>query len=93
MKLIMAIFLEIADIIKKELGAGSPVMHKPPMRDDPRRRKPDISVAKAFLGWVPKVPLQQGLEKSISYFKDELDCVGKNDGTKCRNNYIENISA
>ena len=37
--------------------------------DDPKRRKPDITLAKELLGWVPKVPLQEGLSKTIEYFR------------------------
>ena len=40
--------------------------------DDPKRRKPDITLAKELLGWEPKVPLQEGLAKTIAYFKEML---------------------
>ena len=38
-------------------------------KDDPKRRKPDITLAKELLGWEPKVPLQEGLAKTIAYFR------------------------
>ena len=83
---------ELADIVNAELGAGVPVSYKPPVKDDPKRRRPDISVAKTFLGWMPKVPLREGLKKTILYFNEELECVGKNSEFKCLNhNYIENM--
>lgn len=86
------VFSELADILNTELDAGVPVIHKPPLKDDPQRRRPDISVAKALLGWMPKVPLKEGLKNTISYFNEELECVGKNSVFKCLNkNYIENI--
>ena len=37
--------------------------------DDPKRRKPDITLAKELLGWEPKVPLREGLAKTIAYFR------------------------
>jgi len=40
--------------------------------DDPLRRCPDISLAKKKLGWEPRVKLEEGLEKTISHFKDKL---------------------
>jgi nucleoside-diphosphate-sugar epimerase len=39
-------------------------------QDDPKQRKPDITKAKKLLGWEPKIQLREGLEKSISYFKE-----------------------
>lgn len=48
----------------------SQFVYRPIPSDDPKRRKPDITLAKEFLGWEPKVPLQEGLAKTIKYFKD-----------------------
>ena len=47
----------------------SKLIYKPLPSDDPKRRKPDITLAKELLGWVPKVPLQEGLSKTIEYFR------------------------
>ena len=47
----------------------SKIVYKPLPSDDPKRRKPDITLAKALLGWEPKVPLKEGLAKTIEYFK------------------------
>jgi len=47
----------------------SKLIYKPIPSDDPKRRKPDITLAKELLGWAPKVPLQEGLAKTIAYFK------------------------
>lgn len=43
------------------------------VEDDPQRRKPDITRAKTFLNWEPRVPLKDGLQKTIEYFRKELD--------------------
>ena len=47
----------------------SQLVYRPIPSDDPKRRKPDITLAKELLGWEPKVPLQEGLAKTIQYFK------------------------
>jgi UDP-glucuronate decarboxylase len=49
-------------------GSASRVVHKPLPQDDPRQRRPDISSAKAELGWNPRTPLKEGLTKTIAYF-------------------------
>jgi len=50
-------------------GAKQEIVHMPLPKDDPARRRPDINKAKALLGWEPKVPLREGLEKSLDYFQ------------------------
>ena len=40
--------------------------------DDPKQRQPDITLAKKYLKWEPKVPLEQGIEKTIEYFRAEV---------------------
>jgi UDP-glucuronate decarboxylase len=47
----------------------SKLVYGPMPKDDPKRRKPDITLAKELLGWEPKVPLQEGLAKTIAYFR------------------------
>ena len=47
----------------------SKLIYKPLPSDDPKKRKPDIALAKALLGWDPKVPLAEGLFKTIEYFR------------------------
>jgi len=49
-------------------SSKSKIVFAPLPKDDPRRRKPDITLAKALLGWEPKVPLREGLAKTIAYF-------------------------
>ncbi|HYG47191.1 MAG TPA: UDP-glucuronic acid decarboxylase family protein [Allosphingosinicella sp.] len=66
--------LNVMDLVERVLrltGSTSAVVHRPLPVDDPRRRKPDISRAKALLGWEPKVPLEQGLEATAAWFAEE----------------------
>jgi len=63
--------LELADLILKMTGSRSSVQFRPLPQDDPKQRRPDISVARKVLGWAPIVQLEQGLEKTIAYFKKE----------------------
>ena len=53
-------------------GSASRVVHKPLPQDDPRQRRPDISSAKAVLGWNPRTPLAEGLKRTIAYFEGLL---------------------
>jgi UDP-glucuronate decarboxylase len=64
--------LELAETIVRLTKSKSRVEFKPSPMDDPRRRQPDISLAKAKLGWEPAVQLQEGLEKTIAYFREIL---------------------
>ena len=51
------------------LPEAKKLVYKPLPGDDPKKRKPDITLAKALLGWEPKVPLAEGLAKTIAYFR------------------------
>lgn len=62
--------LEIANTIKKLTGSSSDLVFEELPEDDPKSRKPDISKAENLLGWKPKVNLQDGLKKTIEYFKN-----------------------
>jgi len=53
-------------------GSRSRLVHRPRPQDDPRQRRPDISNAKAVLGWSPRIPLAEGLKKTITYFEGLL---------------------
>lgn len=53
-------------------GTKSEIEHVSPVEDDPQKRRPDITRAKKELGWEPVVPLRVGLEKTIAYFRKEL---------------------
>lgn len=60
---------EIATIVKELVGSDSNIVHEVLPEDDPLQRKPDIEKAKKLLGWEPKVTLEDGLKKTIEYFK------------------------
>ena len=61
---------ELAEETLRQLPESkSKIVFKPLPEDDPKRRKPDITLAKALLGWEPKVPLKVGLAKTIEYFR------------------------
>jgi UDP-glucuronate decarboxylase len=64
--------LEIANKILLITESRSKIVFKPLPPDDPERRCPDITLAKKILNWTPKVSLDEGLEKTIGYFKDKL---------------------
>lgn len=63
---------KFARIIKNLVGATSKIIELAAVEDDPQRRRPDISRAKKYLNWEPKVPLAEGLKKTIVYFAKEL---------------------
>jgi UDP-glucuronate decarboxylase len=65
--------LELAEKIIALSKSKSTIIYKPLPQDDPVRRKPDISFARAALNWEPKVPLEEGLLQTIAYFKSALD--------------------
>jgi UDP-glucuronate decarboxylase len=60
---------ELAEKIIALTGTSSRIVMKPLPADDPRQRKPDISLARKTLLWEPKVMLEQGLKKTIDYFR------------------------
>jgi UDP-glucuronate decarboxylase len=61
--------LELAELVLNLTKSKSRIVNQPLPQDDPRQRKPDIGLAKAALGWEPKVNLEEGLRETISYFK------------------------
>lgn len=63
---------ELARMVIAQTHSSSPLVNEPLPVDDPTRRRPDISKAKAELGWEPKVPAEQGLALTIDYFRDKL---------------------
>jgi len=64
--------IELAEQVKELTNSKSEIIYEPLPEDDPRQRQPDITLAKNKLGWEPKVPLREGLEKTIAYFSDLL---------------------
>jgi dTDP-glucose 4,6-dehydratase len=61
--------LEFAERILAATGSASGIVHRPLPQDDPKTRRPDISVAQRVLGWEPRVPLDEGLAATIDYFR------------------------
>jgi UDP-glucuronate decarboxylase len=64
--------LELAEIVIELTGSKSKLTRRPLPQDDPRIRKPDITQARAKLGWEPKTPLRDGLRMTIDYFEAKL---------------------
>lgn len=64
---------QLAEKVVKLVGSDSKIIYKPLPSDDPKRRKPDISLAKSMLdNWEPKIQLDEGLKHIIEYFKDRI---------------------
>ena len=64
--------LELAEKVLQLTGSRSKLVFQPLPQDDPRQRKPDITLAQQHLGWKPGVPLDEGLGKTIAYFRQAL---------------------
>ncbi len=61
--------LQLARLVLEFVGSTAPVVFEPLPGDDPRRRKPDISLARRLLDWTPTVPLHEGLEATVAYYR------------------------
>lgn len=64
--------LELARLVLQKVGGPSKIVHQALPADDPRQRQPDIALARKVLAWEPTVPLEEGLEKTIEYFRGEV---------------------
>jgi UDP-glucuronate decarboxylase len=64
--------MELARQVAVLCGTSPPIIFQPLPADDPARRRPDISQAKALLGWEPRVGLEEGLRETIAYFREQL---------------------
>ncbi|MDD2943588.1 MAG: SDR family oxidoreductase [bacterium] len=64
---------ELGSRVLEMTSSSSKFSFKPLPQDDPTRRKPDITLAERFLGWTPKVPLDEGLKRTVADFKKRLD--------------------
>ena len=71
--------LELAHLVQELTGTMTRIVFEPLPTDDPRQRRPDIGLARAELGWEPRVPLADGLERTIGHFRREL---GVSDGAR-----------
>ena len=63
---------ELAEEVLRQTGSRSQLMVHPLPSDDPKQRRPDIAKARSLLGWEPKIPLAEGLAKTIAYFRQSL---------------------
>ncbi len=64
--------LELAEQVLKLTKSRSKIVHQPLPADDPKQRRPDITLAKKYLKWEPTVPLAEGLKKTIAYFRAKV---------------------
>jgi len=64
---------ELAETVRDMIGSSSPIEHRPLPQDDPRRRRPDIALAKHYLGWEPRTALADGLKPTVAYFRTLID--------------------
>lgn len=65
--------LQLAEAIQAAVNPDADIQFKPLPQDDPKRRQPDITRAKEWLGWMPSVPLEDGLSKTIADFRERLN--------------------
>jgi dTDP-glucose 4,6-dehydratase len=68
--------LELARMVRRLTGAAVPIVHGPLPVDDPRLRRPDITLASRLLGWAPRVPVEEGLRRTIAWFRQVLAAGG-----------------
>jgi len=64
--------LQLAELTLKLVGGKSKIVHKPLPADDPKQRQPDITLARQLLKWEPKVSLEEGLKRTIAYFRTKV---------------------
>ncbi len=64
--------LQLAKLVLEIVGGPSKIVHLPLPSDDPKQRRPDISLAKKYLNWEPTVPLAEGLQRTVEYFRKEI---------------------
>ena len=61
--------LQFAEAVREVVGGGGRILHRPLPKDDPQRRRPDITRAQELLGWEPRTSLTDGLRQTIAYFR------------------------
>jgi UDP-glucuronate decarboxylase len=64
--------LQLAELTLKLVGGKSKIVHKPLPADDPKQRRPDITLARKVIKWEPTIPLEDGLKRTIAYFKTRV---------------------
>ena len=65
--------LELARLIKRLAGSRSEIVFRPLPQDDPRQRRPDTTRARTILGWQPQMPMEDGLRRTLEYFRAALE--------------------
>jgi dTDP-glucose 4,6-dehydratase len=65
--------MELAQKVLKQTGSLSPIEHQPLPKDDPKVRRPDITLARRELGWEPAINLDEGLRRTIPYFRERVE--------------------
>jgi nucleoside-diphosphate-sugar epimerase len=68
--------LEFARMIRDLAGSPSEIVFEPLPEDDPQRRRPDIGKARAMLGWHPRIGVEEGLRRTMEWFRKELEAPG-----------------
>ena len=68
---------ELAEEVTEIVGGSARVVYRPLPQDDPTQRQPDITRARAWLGWEPVVPLAAGLERTVAYFRERVERPGR----------------
>jgi dTDP-glucose 4,6-dehydratase len=66
--------LELADWVRKAVGASCTIVFKPLPEDDPLVRRPDITRAREELGWEPKTSFEDGMRATITWFRERIEC-------------------
>jgi dTDP-glucose 4,6-dehydratase len=64
--------LQFAELVRRLTGSRSSLVHNPLPVDDPKQRRPDITLAKKLLEWEPQIDLENGLQRTIEYFRDKV---------------------
>ena len=64
---------ELADLVLRKVKTGSQMVEQPLPADDPTQRKPDITLAQKFLSWNPSIDLNEGLDRTIPYFREVIE--------------------
>jgi UDP-glucuronate decarboxylase len=68
---------ELADEVARIVGSEVKIVYRPLPQDDPTQRQPDITRAREWLGWEPKVQLAEGLKRTVAFFRERLGRSGK----------------
>jgi dTDP-glucose 4,6-dehydratase len=68
--------LEFAQAVQREIGSRCPIEHRALPQDDPRVRRPDIARARERLGWEPRVAFDDGLRRTVAWFRERIAADG-----------------